>query len=232
MKSVVRSVSVVSRLSTVSRTFATAAKKSAKATKASGAAASGSIPLESLIARARHNDDLNNVFGALDKQGQKDVSIQSELPVTVTGPHAPYVEAVLTLAKRANSKNPYQGMQQVRDDLVKVNDIISAADYSINRFFFEPDYLPKETVTAVGLLTTDIIPLKDFKAIKDVDLRDYFLVNEDMMKQWAAARKAISSAKVGDSAQKLLLLLAKDGNTHMLREVIGSVDEVLTVVSP
>lgn len=93
----------------------------------------------------------------------------------MSGPQAEYAQIAYERAMQLNKSNPISGLEKITQQLEGVSNVVSKADYAIHRFFTEPDYLPKETIQALNLLMTEDVPLKKLDAIKDDELREYFI---------------------------------------------------------
>ena len=212
-------LSAARRLPTmVARSLATASK--------AGKAKSGAT-LEDAIANAHSNDDLAAIFDSIDASGNSDISIQSKLPVTITGSSAAFVEQAYDAVSGDSKK-----LGAVLSNLKAFKAAIMARDYSVHRFFVEPDYLPAETETAMNLLLTSDVALNKLDAIKNDDLREYFLVDKDTAEgEWGVARKQIKDAKLDATAVATLKSMAEEGKTHLLSRTIEGLEQVLAAAS-
>jgi F0F1-type ATP synthase delta subunit len=209
------------------RGFAAGASKGKKSAPAPGKAEANGMTLEFAIANAHGNDDLAAIFDSIDAAGNSDISIQSRLPVTLTGSSAAYVEQAFEKVNGDMGK-----LGTTLSSLRKVYDAVMARDYSVHRFFMEPDYLPAETSTAMNLLMTNDVALNKLDAIKDDDLREYFLVDENIAQgEWGVARKAIKDAKVDAVAADTLQTMAAEGKTHLLGRIIEGLEAVMAAAS-
>lgn len=182
------------------------------------------VSLDDAIAKASSNEELTAIFDSVDAKGGAVEDVQV-LPVNMSGAATPYVETAWSTAGSAD------GLAAATKQLQALHDLVTRADYSIGRFFIESDYLPQETELAVNLLTTNDVSLKNIDKIEDDDLREYFLVDEEIAGMWADARAAVKDLKLNKTSSAVLAALAADGNTAKLGRVVEGCNTVLAAVS-
>lgn len=197
------------------------AKSTAKSTAAAESNASEAL------ASNNNPEALMDLFSSFDKSNPEDNSGEVQLPITVSGGHAEWVESIY-----AKAGGDIKSLATITQQLSGVKQVAANSDYGINRFFVESDHLPEENVKALDLLLTEKEPLKSFDAIADQETKEYLVADEATMKAWKDARAAVKALKLNAHVVELLNAMAARGATYRLGRVVDTLDEILTATSP